>query len=110
MVAGGLHEPEPAQLNAFRAAISRDARPFKSIVAARAFRQYFGEVSGDKLKTAPQGYDRSHPEIELLRLKEVVAMHKLPDDVVVAPGLSAHVVKVCAAMKPFLEYLKGAAA
>ncbi len=106
MVAGGMHEPEPAQLNAFRAAISRDARPFKSIVGARTFRQYFGEVSGDRLKTAPQGYDRSHPEIELLRLKEVVAIHKLPDDVVVAPGLSTHVVNVCAAMKPFLDYLR----
>lgn len=106
MVAGGLHEPEPAQLNAFRASIGRDARPFKSIIAARAFRQYFGDVSGEKLKTAPQGYDREHPEIELLRLKEVVAVHKLADDVVTASGLSAHVVKVCAAMKPFLDHLR----
>ena len=27
-------------------------------------------------------------------------------EVVLAPGLAAHVVKVCAAMKPFLDYLK----
>jgi uncharacterized protein (TIGR02453 family) len=108
MVAGGLHEPEAAQLNAFRATIGRDARPFKAIVGAKTFRQYFGEVSGERLKTAPQGYDRTHPEIDLLQLKEVVAVHKLADDVVVAPGLSAHVIKVCAAMKPFLEYLREA--
>ncbi|HET6846797.1 MAG TPA: DUF2461 domain-containing protein [Anaerolineales bacterium] len=106
MVAGGLHEPEPAQLNAFRANISRDARDFKAKVGAKAFRQYFGDVSGERLKTAPQGYDRAHAEIELLRLKEVVAVHKLADDVVVAPGLGAHVVKACAAMKPFLDYLR----
>lgn len=106
MVAGGLHEPEPAQISAFRAAISRDARAFKSIIAARGFRQCFGEVYGVRLKTAPRGYDASHPEIELLRLKEVVAMHRLPDEAVLAPGLEAHIVKVCAAMKPFLEYLR----
>ena len=109
MVAGGLHDPEAAQMHAFRVAISREPREFKAIIGAKAFRQYFGEVSGEKLKTAPQGYDREHPEIELLRLKEVVAMHKLPDDVVLAPGLSAHVVKVCAAMKPFLDYLRDVA-
>jgi len=109
MVAGGLHMPEPKQLNAFRAAIDRDARRFKSIVAARAFRQAFGELDGERLKTAPQGYERTHPEIELLRLKEVVAVHRFPDERVVAPDLSAQVVKVCAAMKPFLDYLRDVA-
>jgi uncharacterized protein (TIGR02453 family) len=106
MVAGGLHEPEPAQINAFRSAISREPREFKAIVGAMAFRQYFGEVDGERLKTAPQGYDRSHPEIGLLRLKSVTAVHKLPDATVTAPGLGAHILKVCAAMKPFLDYLR----
>ena len=110
MVAGGLHEPEPAQVNAFRAAISRDARPFKSIIADKGFRQYFGDVHGERLKTAPRGYDASDPEIELLRLKEVVAMHRLPDEAVLAPRLEVHVLKVCAAMKPFLDYLRDVAA
>ena len=105
MVAGGLHEPESAQLNKFRAAISKDARKFKAIVAEKSFKLYFGEVGGEKLKTAPQGYDRDHPEIELLRLKEVVAVHHMSDEVVAAPGLVAHIVKVCAAMKPLLDYL-----
>ena len=106
MVAGGLHEPEPRQIAAFRAAVSRNARPFKAVVGAPAFKRYFGELGGEKLKTAPQGYDRTDPEIELLRLKEIVAVHKLSDTAVNGRGLSAHVVKVCAAMKPFLDYLR----
>lgn len=105
MVAGGLHEPESSQLNKFRAAVSKDARKFKAVVAHKTFKQYFGEVGGEKLKTAPQGYDRDHPEIELLRLKEVVAVHRLSDEVVLAPDLAAHVVKACTAMKPLLDYL-----
>lgn len=109
MVAGGLHEPEAGQLRAFRAAIGRDARPFKSILAAKGFRQYFGDVYGERLKTTPKGFDGSHPEIDLLRLKEVVAMHRLPDEAVVARDLEAHVVKACAAMKPFLDYLRDVA-
>ncbi len=109
MLAGGLHEPESAQINAFRAAIDRDPRKFKAIVADKTFKRYFGEIGGEKLKTAPQGYGREHPEIELLRLKEVVAVHDLSDADVLAPGLAAHVVKACTAIKPFLDYLDSVA-
>ena len=43
------------------------------------------------------------------RLEAAFTVHKLADEVVLAPGLAAHVVKVCAAMKPFLDYLKDVA-
>ena len=105
MVAGGLHEPESAQINGFRAAVSRNPRRFKAIVAESSFGRYFGEIGGEKLKTVPQGYDRAHPEIELLRLKEVVAVHHLTDADVQSPGITKHVVKACTAMKPLLDYL-----
>ena len=105
MVAGGLHEPDPAQLSRFRAAIGRDARKYKSIVAEPGFKRYFGEVGGERLKTIPQGYSRDHPEIDLLRLKEVVAVHHLSDADVVSGRIADHVVKACATMKPFLDYL-----
>ncbi len=110
IIAGGLHEPESAQINAFRTAIARDARKFKSIVSAPAFKRHFGTISGEKLKTAPQGIARDHPEIELLRLKEVVAVQILPDKTVLSPGLVAQVVDACKAMKPFLDYLSSVVA
>ena len=105
MIAGGLHEPESAQLNGFRTAISRDALKFKAVVSEKTFKRYFGEVEGERLKTAPQGYDRDHPEIDLLRLKGVVAIHRLMDKDVLAPHFANHAIKVCTAMKPFLDYL-----
>jgi len=105
MIAGGLHEPESAQINKFRLAISGNSRKFKAIVTDKSFKQYFGEVGGERLKTAPQGYARDHPEIDLLRLKEVVAVHNLSDEDLLSPRIAEHVVKACTAMKPFLDYL-----
>ncbi len=105
MVAGGLHAPDSAQIIKFREAIDRDARPFKKVVNNNAFKKYFGGVEGEKLKTVPKGYDRDHPEIDLLRLKEVVALHRLTDDMLLSPNLSAHVMDAFTAMKPFLDYL-----
>jgi uncharacterized protein (TIGR02453 family) len=107
MVAGGLHMPEPAQLAKFRKAIDKNARPFKSIVNDKTYQSYFGPLGGEKLKTAPQGFDRDHPEIELLRLKEIVAVHRIPDKDVLSPGFGNHVIKAFTAMKPFLDYLNG---
>lgn len=104
IIAGGMHQPEPPMLAFFRDSIDQDPRPFRKIVKAAAFKQYFGEIEGESLKSAPQGYPKDHPDIDLLRMKEVVAVHHLPDAEVLAADFPAHVVKVCKAMKPFLDY------
>ncbi|HEX8992166.1 MAG TPA: DUF2461 domain-containing protein [Anaerolineales bacterium] len=105
MIAGGMHMPEAAQISKFRVAIAHDARPFQRIIADPGFRRFFGEVEGDKLKTAPSGYDRDHPDIELLRLKEVVAVRHLSDEDVLSPRFRQQAVQAFIAMKPFLDYL-----
>ncbi|MCL4395667.1 MAG: DUF2461 domain-containing protein [Chloroflexi bacterium] len=105
LIAGGLYMPSTAQLDAFRRAIDRRAREFKRVVGAKEFIHYFGAIEGVRLKTAPQGYARDHPEIDLLRLKQIVASHSLPDTLVTSDRLLAHVVKAGKALKPFLDYL-----
>ncbi len=105
LVAGGLHMPAPEQLARFRQAIARDAAAFKSVTGNRTFIQNFGKISGERLKTAPKGYDRNHPDIDLLQLKEVTVLHYFPDQEVLSPGFPEQVVTVFRAMKPFLDYL-----
>ena len=103
--AGGLHEPTPDQLNSFRQAIARDAAAFKKITQAPGFVEAFGAVQGERLKTAPKGYDRAHPEIELLQLKEILVIHRFTDREVLAGDFKEKVVRTCRAMRPFLDYL-----
>ncbi len=69
------------------------------------FKRVFGPVQGDAVKTAPQGYPRDHPEIVLLRQKDVLAIHSLADEAVLAADFPKQVVDACKAMKPFLDYL-----
>jgi uncharacterized protein (TIGR02453 family) len=108
MVAGGLYDPTPEQLNRFRQAIDEDATTFKKVTAARDFVATFGEVEGDRLKTAPKGYDRAHPDIALLQLKQITVIHRFSDPAVLAPTFADQVAIACRAMKPFLAYLSGA--
>jgi uncharacterized protein (TIGR02453 family) len=107
MLAGGLYEPEPRQLTAFRDAIALDAREFKSIISDPKFVEYFGGVGGDALKTIPRGFSPDHPEAALLRLKTVTVIHKVTDNAAVAPGFFEHTLETFGVMKPFLHYLAG---
>ncbi len=105
ILAGGLYMPETAQLTKFRRAIDAHPRQFRLVINEPEFKRYFGAIEGEKLKTAPQGYDRSHPEIELLRLKQVTAVHRLTDKAVLASGFPKHALQTFEALKPFVDYL-----
>lgn len=104
-LAGGLHMPTPEQLAKFRQAIARDAAPFKKIIGARDFVRNFGALEGEKLATAPKGYPRDHPEIEILKLKEITFGHPLTDKDLLKPGIVTDCAQVFKSLKPFLKYL-----
>jgi uncharacterized protein (TIGR02453 family) len=105
ILAGGMHEPDPKRLDKFRKAIARDAAPFKKIIGARPFRDYFGEVEGERLETAPRGYPQDHPEIDLLRMKQITVSRQIPDRDLLAPDIVRQTIKGFMLMKPFLVYL-----
>ncbi len=105
MLAGGLYMPTSAELAKFRQALDRDAATFKKIINAKGFRHSFGALEGARLRTAPQGYARDHPDLDLLQLKQVTVIHRLADKQVLAPDFSEYAVQVFRAIKPFLDYL-----
>jgi uncharacterized protein (TIGR02453 family) len=104
-LAGGVYAPTPEQLAAIREAIDRDPEPLKAAINHRAFKKYFGTLSGEKLKTPPRGYAADHPEIELLKFKQFITIHPLSDKDVLAPRLLSHTVEVFAVLKPLLDWL-----
>ncbi len=106
MLAGGMYEPEPQQLNAFREAISRNSRPFREILADTTFREYFGGVGGERLKTIPRGFTADHPDADLLRLKTITVTRRLAESDVVSPPFFETTINTFRAMKPFLDYLQ----
>jgi uncharacterized protein (TIGR02453 family) len=107
LIAGGWYMPESQQLAKFRRAVDRDASELKKIMRAKAFVTYFESIEGEKLKTAPQGYAKDHPEIELLRLKQITVMHHVSDQDVLVPDFRRKTLAMCHAMRPFLDYLDG---
>ncbi len=75
-------------------------------MAAPAFVDAFGTIEGERLKSAPKGYDRAHPDIALLQLKQITVVHRFSDQEVAGRDFERQVVRDCGAMKPFLKYLE----
>jgi len=70
MVGAGYYAMAKDQLRRFRAAVVADASgaEIERLVGAAKTSKFEVGATGE-LKTAPRGYDRDHPRIELLRLK-----------------------------------------
>ena len=78
-VGSGLYMPMPDDLKRFRAAIDaeRTGRELEQIVAKLRKAKY--DVGAhDSVKTAPRGYAKDHPRIELLQLKGIVMSKSWP--------------------------------
>ena len=102
---GGFWAPDPADLKRIRDEIAHDDKPIRKIISQKKFVQYFGMLGGDELKSAPSGYERDHPAIDLIRKKQFVISRKFTDKEVTSPGFLKEVVLTFEAMRPFFDYM-----
>lgn len=101
----GMWQPTPAQLALFRQEVDYNPDALKTIIEADAFRAYFPEISGEKTKTTPKGYSADHPDIELLRRKELFFMHRYTDKEVLKASFAHEVLRGCQLIKPYCDFL-----
>lgn len=106
-VGGGMWHPEPARLAAFRAAVLADPAAVHRAIDDPGFATAFGLLSGDRLKRAPAGVPPDHPEIELLKLKDVTFGRRLSDDEALTLELPDLLADAFAAALPVLRFLAG---
>lgn len=110
-LAGGVYMPEPELLNSIRQEIDYNSAPLLKILNSAPFKKYFkGLDQEDKLKSAPKGFEKDHPHIELLKNKHFVVSHKISDKDLLDKKFPELVISGFKAMHPFLEYLRAAVA
>lgn len=108
-LAGGCWQPEPETLAAIRQEIDYNTVEFKKIMNAKEFKTYFKDLSKEnKLKTAPKGYPKDHPELSLLQHKHFIMEIPLKDSEVLDKNFPAYVSKVFKAMYPMNQFLRKA--
>ncbi|MES2567549.1 MAG: DUF2461 domain-containing protein [Bacteroidota bacterium] len=108
-LAGGSWQPEPEALAAIRQEIDYHTPEFKKILNAKEFKTYFKDLSqDDKLKTAPKGYPKDHPELSFLQHKHFIMEIALKDSEVLDKNFPTYVSKIFKAMYPMNQFLRKA--
>ena len=106
---GGLYQPDKDTLHRLRLAIQQSPGELLHILQDRHFKQYFGDLDQtEMLKTAPRGFDKNDPHIDLLRHKHFIATAPLLSEAVLSDEktLSNYVVNGYKAMYPLVHYLR----
>jgi len=102
---GGMYCPQTDVLKTLRQSIAEDATPLRSILSKPTFKTVFPELYGETLKTAPRGFDKNHPDIDLLRFKSYTVIKYLADKELVSEQFLDNTLNVFKTQKPFNDYL-----
>ena len=105
MIAGGAYVPPSQWLTAIREKISENGKKLAGIIRDQEFIKYFKEIEGEKLKTAPKGYPKDHPYIELLRMKSFLVSRMISDKEICSPEGFATIIRAAEVMKPLNDFL-----
>ena len=105
---GGLYQPMPDSLKKIRQEIDYNGDELRKIVSDKSFTSIFNEPYDDKVKTAPKGYPKDHPHIDLLRYKSHIFMRKFSDKEAKSTEFPDMIQETFRSMKPYLDFLRKA--
>jgi uncharacterized protein (TIGR02453 family) len=92
-------------LTAIREKIDHEGKKFLEIINHRDLIKHFGKIEGEKLKSAPKGFQKDHPMIELLKLKSYLVVKMISDKEVVGNECFDDIIRISKAMKPLNDFL-----
>ncbi|MEM9777523.1 MAG: DUF2461 domain-containing protein [Chloroflexota bacterium] len=110
ILAGGYYTPDKDMLAAIRQEVAENHDDLRGLLADDRFKASFpnGLETSSALKTAPRGFAKDHPAVDLLRLKNYVAFRSLSDKEVLAPTFQDDLVEMYAAQYDVSRFFAGA--
>lgn len=104
-VGGGFFAPESDDLKRIREDIDFNYEEWNAVLANTDLVNTFGQLKGDEVKSAPKGYSKDHPAIDLLRKKQFLLIKPLSDAEVQADDFVVQLNNHFKALRPFFDYM-----
>lgn len=101
----GFTYPNPEDLKRIRLDIQDSYKNWNKLLNSKAIQITFGKMRGDKVASAPRGFQKDHPAIDLLRYKQYWFEHDFTDKEVLAPDFLNKVNKTFKTIRPFFDYM-----
>jgi len=104
-IAAGFWDPNPADLLRIRKEMEVDATELRAVIGETSFKKTWGPLQGNAVKTAPKGFAKDHPDIDLIRQKQFLFIKKFEDKSVLSSGFQNEVISSFTAIRPFFDYM-----
>lgn len=104
-IATGFWEPAKEDLLRIRKEFEMDDQEIRDIINNKTFKSIWGEFVGEEVKTAPKGFSKEHPAIDLIKKKQFIFTRKFTDKDVLASDFLDKVDDAFKAIRPYFDYM-----
>ncbi|HHC79798.1 MAG TPA: DUF2461 domain-containing protein [Flavobacteriia bacterium] len=104
-IATGFWQPNKEDLFRIRKEFEIDDTEIRAIINNQQFKQIWGAFVGEEVKTAPKGFQKEHPAIDLIKKKQFIFIKKFTDTEVTAPEFLKEVNAAFKAIRPYFDYM-----
>jgi uncharacterized protein (TIGR02453 family) len=104
-IAAGFWGPEKEDLLRIRKELELDASEFREVIENKKFKNIWGSLVGDELKTSPKGFDKEHPNIDLIKKKQFIFTRSFTDKEVLGQNFTKEVSASFKAIRPYFDLM-----
>lgn len=105
LAAGGFFSPNPQDLLKIRKDIDYNYKDWKKILANKGLVKTFGVMQGETVATAPKGFSKDNPAIELLRHKQFYFQRTFTDAEVLDKSFLKELNHTFKTLRPYFDYM-----
>jgi uncharacterized protein (TIGR02453 family) len=104
-IATGFWGPEKDDLWRIRKEFEQDASKFRKTISTPSLKKIWGTVQGEEVKTAPKGFNKGHPDIDLIRKKQFIFVKTFSDKEVLYSDFISEVNNAFKAIRPYFDLM-----
>ncbi len=104
-LSAGFWGPDADDMKRIRQDIGLNHPDWKKMISNKTLVKTFGKMRGEQLSSAPRGYAKDDPAIDLLRYKQFIFKHTFTDKEVSASDFLYQSNEVFKKIRPFLNFM-----
>lgn len=104
-IATGFWEPNKEDLLRIRKEFEVSDSEIRELLKDKTFKSVWGGFVGEELKTAPKGFNKRHPAIDLIRKKQYIFVKKYTDKEVLDKNFVKNVDDSFKLVRPYFDYM-----
>ena len=101
----GFWDQNKEDLLRIRKELELDPSEFRELMHESDFKNTWGNLEGEEVKTVPKGFSKEDPNIDLIRKKMFLFRKKYSDKEVLSPNFLEQLTQDFRTVRPFLDYM-----